>query len=173
MARPRRFRVTLYRPEGTGTSTFALIPFDVAAAFGRKRAPVKGTINGFPFRSTVMVYGDEYRLVANAELRAGARAEAGDVVEGVIEADTAPRVVALPADLSAALRSRRAAAAAWRALSYSHQKEHLAWISDAKRPETRTRRIAKWLATLEAMAKRPSHRSEQLALHPRREPVGR
>jgi hypothetical protein len=97
MAKPRRFQVALYQPEGAGACSLARIPFDVEAAFGRRPAVVKGTINGFPFRTTVLAYGEEYRLVVDAEMREGARAVPGDTVEVELEQDDAPRAIELPA----------------------------------------------------------------------------
>src|SRR6476469_11210377 len=75
-------------------------PFDVAAVFQRKgRVPVKGTINGFPFRSSLMNMGEGHMMVVNAQLRAGAKCKAGDTVEVVLELDEEPRTVTVQAYL--------------------------------------------------------------------------
>ena len=75
-------------------------PFDVVGVFGRKgRVPVKGTINGFSFRSSLMNIGEGHIMAVNAQMRAGAKCKAGDIVDIVMELDTDDRVVELPAYL--------------------------------------------------------------------------
>jgi uncharacterized protein YdeI (YjbR/CyaY-like superfamily) len=73
---------------------------------------------------------------------------AGETVTVVMERDTEPRVVTPPADLAAALDADEAAKAAWAKLSYTHQKEHVLAIEEAKKPETRARRLARTLEVL-------------------------
>lgn len=67
-----------------------------------------------------------------------------------MEVDTAPRTVEVPADLAAALAADPAAATAWAALSYSHQRRHVEALLAAKKPETRERRVASTLDALRA-----------------------
>jgi hypothetical protein len=141
---PERFEVVL-GSEGTGT--FVEVPLDVPAIFGRVRAPVRVTINGWTWRSTVMRYGEKYYLPVNARNREGAAVAAGDRVEVLLEPDAEPRDVQVPADLADAL----AAAGlrdAWDACSYSHRREWVEAIEGAKRPETRTRRVGRAVASV-------------------------
>ena len=134
----------LLEPDDTTTATFVAIPFDVPEAFGmRARVPVRGTINGFPFRSSLFPMGGRFLLIVNRALREGARVHAGDLVDVDLERDTEPRVIEPPSDLADALRENPAAQAVWERLSYSHRKEHTLAIEDAKKPETRARRISK------------------------------
>jgi Bacteriocin-protection, YdeI or OmpD-Associated/Domain of unknown function (DUF1905) len=129
------------------SGTFVEVPLDVPAVFGRVRAPVRVTINGWTWRSTVMRYGERYYLGVNARNREGAGVAAGDRVEVLLELDAEPRDVAVPADLADAL----AAAGlrdAWDACSYSHRREWADAIESAKRPETRTRRVARAVASV-------------------------
>jgi uncharacterized protein YdeI (YjbR/CyaY-like superfamily) len=98
--------------------------------------------------------GGKFMLAVNKELRAGARAAGGDTVSVTLERDDEPRIITPPADLARALRANPAAEAAWDKLSYTHQKEHARAVEDAKRPETRTRRIEKAIADL-AAGKKP------------------
>lgn len=117
-------------------------PFDVVEVFQRKgRVPVKGTINGFPFRSSLMNMGDGHMMVVNAELRAGAKCKAGDTVNIVMELDGDVRKVELPAYLKKIIAGDPKAKEAWARLSFTHQKEHVRAIEDAKREETRQKRI--------------------------------
>ena len=116
------------------------IPLDVPAVFGARRAPVRGTVNGAPFRSTVAVYGGRFLLGLNRELREAAGGVAvGDSVVVELERDDEPRTVELPDDLRAALDDRLVVF--FDSLSYTHQREYVRWIEEAKREETRRRRI--------------------------------
>lgn len=153
MATTKRFRVPLEKHE-TSEATLITIPFDVPAAFGtRARVPVRGTINKFPYRSSIVPMGGKFILVVNRELRAGANAKSGDTVSVTLERDDEPRTITPPPDLARALRANRTAQAAWDKLSYTHQKEHARAVEEAKRPETRARRIEKAVADLAASKK--------------------
>jgi hypothetical protein len=134
-----RFRAEL---QLTGrTETYVEVPLDVPTVFGRARPPVRGTVNGAPLRSTIAKYGDDYLLVINRQVRDAAGAAAGDTVEIELELDTKPRIVRLPKDFAAALD--KDARAEFDRMSYSHRKDYVDWIKEAKREETRRRRIAK------------------------------
>jgi hypothetical protein len=136
--------------EATGIT----IPFDVQEVFGARRVPVRGTINGHPFRNTIFSMGGCYMMPVNREMREGAKARAGDTVTFIMERDEEPRVVTPPAELARALRANKAAKATWDKLSYTHQKEWARAVEEAKRPETRTRRVEKAVAEL-AAGKKP------------------
>jgi hypothetical protein len=129
-------------------------PFDVVEVFGRKgRVPVKGTINGFPFRSSLMNMGEGHMMAVNAELRAGGKCKAGDTVKIVMELDEEERKVELPAYLKKIINSDPQAKERWAKFSFTHQKEYVRAIEDAKKPETRERRIA---AMMDALRRAPS-----------------
>jgi hypothetical protein len=125
-----------------------VVPLDVPALFGKVRAPVRGTVNGFPYRSTIMRYGDTYYLGLNREIREGAGVDAGDVVTIEMELDDAPREVEVPEELAAALDAAPAARRTFDALSYTHRKEYAGWVGEAKREETRRTRAEKAVAML-------------------------
>ena len=143
-----KFKVKLFGQEGSSVAALKP-PFDVVEVFQRKgRVPVKGTINGFPFRSSLMNMGDGHMMVVNAELRAGAKCKAGDTVSVVMELDTEERKVELPAYLKKIINADPKTKEAWDKLSFTHQKEHVRAIEDAKREETREKRIAAMLDML-------------------------
>ena len=75
-----KFRVLI---EGAGKSAAGIeIPPEVVTALGEtKRPPVRVTINGYTYRSTVAVYGDTYLVGVSAENRAAAGVSAGDEIE--------------------------------------------------------------------------------------------
>lgn len=147
----KRFRVLLEKHE-TSEATGIQVPFDVLKVFGtRARVPVRGTINGFPYRGSIFPMGGGcHYMVVNKNVRAGAKAKGGEIVSIVMERDDEPRIITPPADFARALKSNKGARAMWEKLSYTHQKEHALAIEEAKRPETRVRRIEKAIAQLVA-----------------------
>lgn len=151
----QKFRIRLEGKEGMEVAGFH-VPFDVQEVFGtRARVPVCGTINGFPYRSSIMNMGDGHIMGVNRELRASAKVKAGDVVEIVMERDMAPRVMEAPPDFKKALATSKKAKDLFDNLSYTHQKEYVRWVTDAKREETRMRRIEKAIELLNRGTKTP------------------
>jgi hypothetical protein len=136
------------RLERRGQGAVVVVPFDVRAAYGQARPPVRGTVNGHPFRTTVAVYDGTPYLGFRREVREAAGIELGETVTIELERDDEPREVAVPDDLAAALAVDPDAQAAWDRLSYTHRREHVEAIEEAKREETRRRRIEGALALL-------------------------
>lgn len=134
---------------GGKTATGIEVPAEIVESFGvGKKVPVHATINGYTYRSTVVVHGGVYKLPVSAEVREAAGVAAGDVVEVSLEHDTAPREVDVPADFTAALDTDAAARAFFDGLSYSNKRRIVLNIEGAKTPETRQRRIDKALDNL-------------------------
>jgi Bacteriocin-protection, YdeI or OmpD-Associated/Domain of unknown function (DUF1905) len=119
-----------------------------AIGHGAKRFPVRATVNGYTWRTTVTPMGGETLLGLNRAVREAAGVQAGDTVEVTIELDSAPREVDVPEALAGALAGDPAAKAAFEALAFTHRKEYARWVADAKRPETRERRVIRALQML-------------------------
>lgn len=150
----KRFRALVERGEGSVCAIS--IDFDVEKTFGKRgRVPVRGTLNGAPFRGSLFPMGGCHFMVVNRHLRAAAGVTGGETVPVVMERDDEPRTIEPPADFARALKSNKEAHAAWDKLSYTHRREHVEHIEEAKRPETRLRRIEKSLALLAAGKKEP------------------
>jgi hypothetical protein len=131
------------------TATGIEVPADVFTALnGGKRAAVVVTIGGHSYRSTVSPYKGQILLPLSAENRAAAGVSTGDEVEVELVLDEAPRTVTVPPDLAEALAKEPAAKQAFDALAFTHQKEHVRAIEDAKKPETRLRRLEKTMDLL-------------------------
>lgn len=142
------FSATLTR-EPDSAATFIGIPFNVMDVWGTTaRVAVKGIINGYAFRGSIMPYGGVHYLGVSRDIREAIGAKAGDVVEVSLEMDKDPRSVSIPADLAAQLEAHPAAKIRWAKLSYSHQKEYIDSIEEAKKSETRVKRI---LGTIEKL----------------------
>jgi hypothetical protein len=137
-----RFHTTIL--QGGKTATGIQVPDEVVAALGSgRRPPVKVTINGYTYRSTVAVMGGVYMVGVSAEHRAGAGVAGGDEVDVDLELDTAPREVEVPPDLAAALDAEPTARSTFDGLSYSNRSWHVLQVAGAKTEETRRRRIAR------------------------------
>lgn len=135
------FETTLIRPEGLGTGTFVVVPVDVRAVFGRARPPVRVMLNGHTYRTTIARYGSESLIGIAREHREAAHVTAGDSVTIEVESDEDPRTVDLPADLATAIAADADVAERFDRMPYTHRLEYARWIDEARRPETRTRRI--------------------------------
>ena len=136
------------------TATGIEVPDEVIAALGpNKRPAVSVTINGYAYRTTAARMGGRYLVPLAAENRAAAKVAAGDQIDVDIALDDAPREVELPADLAAAMDD--AARQNYDKLSFTHRKEWVRWVEEAKRSETRATRVAK---TVEALREGKSTR---------------
>ena len=136
----KRFTVELERVQKT--ATMFRVPFDLEEAFGRARPPVKVTIRGHTWRTTPGVYGGVGHIVVSRAVKAATGVDAGDRVRVTMELDTEPRTVEVPRDLRAALDREPESARAFDRMSFTHRRECVEWVEEAKRPETRARRVA-------------------------------
>lgn len=135
--------------EAAGGGAFVTIPFDVEQAFGKKRVPVQATFDGEPYRGLVARMGGEcHLLIVRKDIRERIGKQPGDTVHVTLAEDTEPRVVEVPPDLRTALDADAEAAATFDRLSYTHRREYVEWIEDAKREETRRNRVAKAVGML-------------------------
>jgi len=142
-----RFRALI---QGTGKSAAGIeVPDEVVEALSSSRKPpVRVTINGHTYRSSIASMGGVFMVGVTNEFRRESGVAAGDTVDIDIELDTEPREVVVPADLSAALGADPEAQAFFDGLSYSNKRRIVEPIVAAKAPETRQRRIEKSVAGL-------------------------
>ena len=131
------------------------LTFDPKSVFGKVRAPVKVTLNGYSYRSTIAAMGGPPFIPLRRSHREAAGLEGGETIEVRVELDTEARVVEPPADFLKALKSMPPAWKRWGSLSYTHQREHVQSIEEAKTPETRARRIAR---SAEALSRTPERK---------------
>ena len=139
---------------GAKTATGFAVPDDVVEKLGSgKRPKVKVTIGKHSYRTTVASMGGRFMIPLAAEHREAAGVAAGDTVKVDLVLDTEPREVAVPDDLGAALQKVPNARKAFDAMSYTHRKEWVRSVEDAKKPETRLRRIDKCVEAMRGVAK--------------------
>jgi len=131
------------RLEPRGPAAAVVLDDERVAAIGEgaKRFPVVATVNGYTWRTSVARMGGEFLVGLNREVRQGAGVEAGDEVAVSVELDTAPREVEVPPSLATALAADPVAKAAFDGMAFIHRKEYVRWITEAKRDETRERRV--------------------------------
>ena len=137
-----------------GSMCFIPLTFDPKTVFGKVRAPVRVTLNGYTYRSTIAAMGGPACVPLRKSNREAAGLEGGETIDVRLELDTDKREVTLPADLLRALKAAPGGLDLWRALSYSHQREHVDAIEEAKKPETRARRIAGAIKMIQRPAKK-------------------
>src|SRR2546427_12656084 len=124
------------------TATGIRVPTQVLESLGpSKRPPVRVTINGYTYRSSVASLGGAYIIGISAEVREQARVAAGDQAEVNVELDTQAREAAVPADFAAALKRDARAKRFFDAFSYSHRRRSVPSIEGAKPADTRHHRI--------------------------------
>src|ERR1700710_2251171 len=117
---------------------------------GAKRFPVRATVAGHTWRGSVARMKGEFLLGLNREVREAAGVEAGDEAAAEPPLDAEERTVEVPPALATALAADPAAKALFDGLAYTHRKEFARWIAEAKKEDTRERRVAKTLEMLHA-----------------------
>jgi Bacteriocin-protection, YdeI or OmpD-Associated/Domain of unknown function (DUF1905) len=147
MPNKQTFTAVIQNPGEGGA--FVEVPFDVESAFGSKRPKVKALIEGVPYRGILTRMGTDCHILGiRKDIRERIGKTFGDKVTVTIEPDTESRLVEVPVELKKAFQTEKEAKAFFEKLSYTHQKEYVAWINEAKREETRQNRIAKTIEML-------------------------
>jgi hypothetical protein len=149
-----RFTATLSEA-GRGGGRWIEVPFDSREVFGEARAPVHGTVNGTPFRSRLSVYGGVTYLGLRREIREAAGVDVGDELDVLIERDDVPREVDVPEALAEAFAAAPDAREIFDGLAFTHRREYATWIAEARRDDTRDRRVAKAIDMLRRGTKHP------------------
>src|ERR1044072_212104 len=152
MAQKQTFTATIQNAGGGGA--FVEVPFDVEEAFGSKKPKVKAVIEGVPYRGLlVRMGGPNHMLIILKGIREQIGKTFGDEVTVTVEPDSEPRVIEIPKDLMKELKKDKEAKAFFDKLSYTHQKEYVRWVEEAKKEETRQSRIAKTIEMLNKQIK--------------------
>jgi hypothetical protein len=155
-AKTKKLRVDLYRE---GMMCYIPVPFDPKAEFGKVRAPVRVTLNGHTYRSTIAAMGGTVCIPLRRSNREAAGLLGNERVDVTIALDTDERTVKPPPDLAKALKAAPPAWERWGEMSFTHQREYAEAVLEAKKPETRARRIAEAVRAIGARAaKRSSSR---------------
>jgi len=147
MPKKHTFTATIQNAGGGGA--FVEVPLDVEKAFGEKRPKVKATFEGVPYRGILTRMGTEHHLlIILKEIREKIGKTFGDRIKITVELDTEPRVIEIPKDLAKELKWDKEARAIFDKLAYTHRREYVMWINEAKKEETRQNRIVKTIEML-------------------------
>jgi hypothetical protein len=135
---------------GSGVGAYVEFPFDTAELFGTiGRIPVVVEFDGVPYQGTMLRYGTEMHIIIVVKkVREAIGKQAPDTVHVKVKLDEGKREVILPEDVQLVFETNSAAFEQFQQLSFTHQKEYMVNIEDAKRPETRQRRIETMIQTL-------------------------
>lgn len=149
------FTAKVERFDGIGTWTYATVPINCEKEFNQKgRIRVKAVINKISFSSTLIPHGNGFHfIILNKDIRDKAKISLGDQVEARFELDQAPSTIEIPQDFQEFLSTDSTANSFFEQLAPSHKKEYLAWIADAKKEETRQRRILQAVEKLKEKVK--------------------
>ena len=134
----KTFKTTIVRD---GSMCFIPVPFDPAPVFGKIRAPVKVTVNGYTYRSTIASMGGTACIPLRRSNREAAGLEGRETLDVRLDLDVEKRDIDPPRDFAKALKAVPKAWDRWRELSFTHKREYVDAIEEAKKPETRARRI--------------------------------
>lgn len=147
MTQKYQFRAVIENAGGGGA--YVIVPFDVEQAFGKKRVKIKATIEGEPYRGSLVRMGTPHHmLLVLKEIREKIGKSFGDEVAIELEEDLNPRQVEIPPDLQQALQASPTEQALFNQLSYNHQREYVRWVTEAKCAETRQVRIQRTIELL-------------------------
>ena len=150
MTKKHTFKATIQNASGaSGGGAFVEVPFDVEKTFGSKRPKVKAMIEGVPYRGLLTrMGGPNHILIILKEIREQTRKTFGDEIQVSVELDTEERVIDIPKDLLKEMKKDMEAKNLFDKLSYTHKREYVMWINEAKKEETRQRRIVKTMEML-------------------------
>jgi hypothetical protein len=149
-----KFKARIEDVGGGGACVY--FPYDVETEFGTKgRVPVKATFDGVPYAGSMVKYGAPQHLLGILKnIREQIGKGPGDTVEVTVQKDEAERAVDVPPEFEKLLKKEKVWAA-FEKLSYTHKKEYVRWITEARREETRLNRLAKSVEMLRGGIKTP------------------
>jgi uncharacterized protein YdeI (YjbR/CyaY-like superfamily) len=142
VGKSKSFRSVLERAGKPLYWVITRIPFDAKRAWGTgARIKVKGTINGYAFRTSLFPSREGgHVLLVNKKMQAGAGVGPGEVAKFLLEPDTEIRTAAIPPELKRELGEDKALRRWFDRLNYSTRKWINDWITDVKNPDARVRR---------------------------------
>ena len=154
MSQNYQFRAIIENAGSGGA--YVTIPFDVEKTFGKKRVKVKATIDGEPYRGSLVRMGTpDHMLLVLKDIREKIGKTFGDEISIELKEDLEPRKVEIPPDLQQALDANPNEEAYFNGLAYSHRKEYVWWINEAKRDQTRQERIRRTIEMLKQGIREP------------------
>lgn len=154
------FYATLEKPDDGKDTAYISIPFDVEETYGTKgHVKVKALFDGYPYRGTLANMGTgAHILIVRKDIRAAIGKKVGEKVKVELMEDTEERIVDIPEELQSALAKNPKAKSFYDTLSYTNRKEYAVWIKDAKKEETKKKRLKETIVKLVKGLKNPTAR---------------
>ena len=144
----KEYRFTAILESAGRGGAFIPFPYDALKEFGKARVPIQCTIDGEPYRGTMVKYGTPFHIIIVLKaIREKIKKGEGDKVKVWLKEDTEERTVAVPDDFKKLLEKNKLEEA-FNKMSYTIRKEWTLWINDAKKAETRERRMEKAIEKL-------------------------
>ncbi|NND70950.1 MAG: DUF1905 domain-containing protein [Rhodothermales bacterium] len=142
-----RFDQTILAGDRGGA--FVVVPEKIIVEFNtRGRIKIKASIDAAEYRGSVAPMGGRHVLGITKAIRSQINKDIGDSVHVILSHDLEERVVEVPAELDKALGAEPEARDRFNGMSYTSRKEFARWISDARKRETRERRLKKAIAMI-------------------------
>ena len=126
-----------------------LFPYDTENEFATKgKVPVKATFNGVPYTGSLIKYGNPLHVIGVPKsIRKQIGKGPGDTIEVIVWRDEEVRTIEVPPQFEKLIK-KEGLFPVFEKLSYTHRKEYCRWITDAKKEETRLRRLGKAIEML-------------------------
>ena len=138
---------TIEKKEGNADIAFVAFPYDVLAHFGKKRVKIKALFDNIEYQGLLTPMGGVYNLFLRKDIRKALCKGVGDTLSIVVEEDLEMRVVELPIDFEQALVENDLLDM-FQKMAFTHRKEYVVWLNDAKKIETRHKRLKKAIEIL-------------------------
>jgi len=151
----RKFEATIEQ-HGKQDAAFVSVPFDVVEAYGMKRVKVKASFDGYQYRGLIVNMGTGSHILGlTKEVRNSIGKSFGEIVQVAVEVDTEERTVDIPLELDNLIKSHPQEKEFFDSLSYTNRKEYANWITEAKKAETKERRLNSAMDKLRQKRKNP------------------
>jgi len=151
----RKFEAKIEQ-HGKQDAAYVSIPFNVMRVYGMKRVKVKALFDGYEYRGLIVNMGTGSHILGlTKEVRNSIGKSFGEKVQVTVEVDTEERIVDLPQKLDKSLKSHPQEKAFFDSLSYTNRKEYANWIREAKKAETKEKRLNSAMVKLKLMKKNP------------------
>lgn len=151
----RKFEAKIEQ-HGKQDAAYVSVPFDVKEAYGMKRVKVKAFFDGYEYRGLIVNMGTGSHILGlTKEVRNSIGKSFGEIVQVVVEVDTEERIIESPPELDNFFKSHPQEKEFFNSLSYTNRKEYANWIKEAKKAETKERRINSAMDKLKQRRKNP------------------
>ena len=151
----RKFEATIEQ-HGKQDAAYVSVPFDVKEVYGMKRVKVKASFDGYQYRGLIVNMGTGSHILGlTKEVRNSIGKSFGEIVEVAVEVDTEERTVDIPQELDNFFKSHHQEKEFFDSLSYTNRKEYANWIREAKKAETKERRLNLAIDKLKQRRKNP------------------